>query len=71
MAQPARATMRPTYIDLAEAAQILGITTRALRNWIADGRLPAYRLSAALIRVDEADVYALLRPIPTAGGHGV
>lgn len=53
----------------AEAADYLGISPRTLRNYIAEGKLPAYRLGGKrTMRLDRADLDALLRPIPTTGG---
>jgi excisionase family DNA binding protein len=46
---------------------MLGVTPRTLRNWIAEGRLTAYRIGDKLIRIDRAELDALIRPIPTAG----
>ncbi|MDQ4112033.1 MAG: helix-turn-helix domain-containing protein [Actinomycetota bacterium] len=53
-----------TSYSLAEAAQVLGVTDRTIRNYIARGRLPAYRVGDRLVRVMRADVEALFRPIP-------
>lgn len=53
-----------------EAAQHLGVTKRTLRNYIAEGKLRAYRLAGKrTMRLDQADVDALLSPIPTTGGQ--
>ena len=50
-----------------EAARYLGVTDRTIRNYIAKGYLPAKRIRGSrLIRIEAADVEALLRPIPTA-----
>lgn len=53
-----------TSYSLAEAAQVLGVTDRTIRNYIARGSLPAYRVGDRLVRVMRADVEALFRPIP-------
>lgn len=55
------------WLTLQEAADRLGITERSVRNFIARGDLPGYRLSTRSVRVDANDVDALLRPIPTTG----
>jgi excisionase family DNA binding protein len=52
-------------VTLAEAASRYGVSTRTLRRWVADGRLPAWRVGPRLIRVAPADVAALARPVPT------
>lgn len=54
------------YVSQADAAAYLGVTTRTIRNYIASGRLPAYRIRGSqLVRVKQSDVDALLRRIPT------
>jgi excisionase family DNA binding protein len=57
-----------SWVTIKDAAQYLGITTRTLRRLITAGDLPAYRLGDRLIRLDQGDVDALLRRVPTAGG---
>jgi excisionase family DNA binding protein len=52
-------------VSLVAAAIILGCHTRTVRRYIADGRLTGYRMGPRLIRVDMAEVEALLHPIPT------
>ena len=55
------------WLSQAEAADYLGITDRTLRRMIARSELPAYRLGPRLLRIDAADLDALLRPVPAAG----
>ncbi len=40
---------------------------RTIRRYIAVGTLRGYRVGTKLVRVDRADVEALIRPIPAAG----
>lgn len=55
------------WVSQAEAAEYLGVTTRTIRRYIAIGLLPASRIRGSrLIRIDRADLDALLRPIPSA-----
>lgn len=49
------------------AAEYADCTVRTIRNFIARGELTGYRLGARSIRVDRAELDALLTPIPTAG----
>ncbi len=57
------------WMNQAEAAAYLGVTDRTVRNYIARGQLAGHRLRGSrLIRIDQADLDAMLRPIPTAGG---
>jgi len=53
------------FVSLDEAAEYLGVTPRSIRRYIAEGRLPGYRLGKKQIRVRTSDVEALLTPIPT------
>lgn len=57
------------WLTQAEAAEQIGVTERTLRSYIAKGHLPASRIRGSrLVRIDQADVDALLLPIPTIGG---
>ena len=49
--------------SIAETAEFLGVSTKTVRSWIAEGRLKAVRLGPRLTRVDKASVEALMRPI--------
>jgi excisionase family DNA binding protein len=57
-------------ISVEAAAERLDINPRSVRRYIADGKLQGYRVGTKLIRVDQADVDALIRPIPAAAGRG-
>lgn len=54
------------YETIAHAAERAGVHPRTLRRRIADGLLTGYRCGPRLIRLDPAEVDALMRPIPTA-----
>lgn len=55
------------WLTQAEAAEFLGVTDRTIRNLISSGQLQARRIgNSRMIRIDRADLDALLRPIPTA-----
>lgn len=60
-------TSSTTFETIAEAASRLHVSPKTVRRRIADGHLTAYRVGPQLIRLDPAEVDALLRPIPTAG----
>lgn len=64
----AERTVTPRYIPLGEAADYLGFSERSLRRYIAEGRLPAYRLGPRQLRFKRADLDALVTRVPTAGG---
>ena len=51
------------HVSLSEAAEMLGVTTKTIRRYIAARKLPAYRVGPRLIRVDVADIEALLKPV--------
>jgi len=60
-------TTKPNaMLTIAEAADRLHVHSRTIRRRIADGSLSAYRVGPQLIRLDPAEVDALLRPIPAA-----
>lgn len=58
---------RQSKLSLAEAAEYTGVSTRTLRRRIADGTLIGYRVGPRLIKVDPADVDALIKRIPAGG----
>lgn len=55
------------YVTLEEAGDLLGCHPRTVRRLIAAGRLTGYRLGGRLLRVDLAEVDAVMRPLPAAG----
>ena len=50
------------YATLEQASEYLGVTSRCIRNMIADGRLTGYRNGPRLIRVDLNEVDAAMKP---------
>ncbi len=54
--------------SIENAAEYLGVSTKTIRRYIAAGLITGYRAGPRLIRVDRAELDAMLRPIPTAGG---
>lgn len=60
--------MPPTkivYETVPSAARRLGVTPRTLHRRIAQGELVAYRSGPRIVRLDPADVDALLAPTKT------
>ena len=51
-------------IPVGAAAVRVGWSDRTIRRYIQLGKLRAYRVGDRTIRVDQADVDALVRPIP-------
>lgn len=60
---PNRATRRARkYGKISEAAEILGVTDRTIRQMIADGRLTGYRSGRRLVRVDLNQIDDIMQP---------
>jgi excisionase family DNA binding protein len=55
------------YITQKQAGEYLGVTDRTIREMIADGRLPAYRLGAKVIRLRRSDIDGAMRRGPIGG----
>lgn len=58
---PNRAARR-RYVKMIEAADYLGVTTRTIRQMIADGRLTGYRSGGRLVRLDLNEIDAAMQP---------
>lgn len=68
---PARGQQR-AFVSQAEAAEMLGVTERTIRNFVSRGELRAYKVGGRLVRIDVVDLEQLLRQIPavsTQRGH--
>jgi excisionase family DNA binding protein len=50
------------YVSITEAADYLGVTTRTIRQMIADTRLTAYSNGPRIIRLDRNEIDAAMRP---------
>jgi len=48
------------WLDIREAAELLGIGTSTLRRYVADGKVQAYRLPGRQLRFKREDLEALL-----------
>jgi excisionase family DNA binding protein len=58
-------TLKPSrrrYVKIAEAADYLQVTTRTVRQMIADGRLTGYRCGDRLVRLDLNEIEAAMQP---------
>ncbi|ASJ79550.1 excise [Mycobacterium phage Kalnoky] len=53
----------PLRASIQQVADHLGVSTKTVRRYIADGRLKAIRLGPRLIRVERSSVEELMRPI--------
>jgi excisionase family DNA binding protein len=54
------------YVSIAEAADLVGASTRTVRRRIADGTLTGYRMGPRLVRVDLVQLDSMFLPIPAA-----
>ena len=52
--------------SIEAAANYLGVSQRTIRRYISEGKLPAVYVGEKLIRVDQADIEALIRQLPAA-----
>ena len=50
-------------VGLVEGAKYVGVHTRTLRRWIAEGRLTAYRVGPRLIKVDLVELEKMHQPV--------
>ena len=53
-------------LSVADVAKYLGVSSRTVRNMIADGRLRAYTLGPRILRLRRSEVDAALEPIDVA-----
>jgi excisionase family DNA binding protein len=53
------------YLSVESAAIYVGVSTQTIRRSIDCGELPAYRFGKKLVRVQQSDLDAMLRRIPT------
>ena len=54
------------WYPVPDAARYACVSSRTLRRWIAEGKLPARRVGPRLLQVSRADLDKLIRPVPAA-----
>jgi excisionase family DNA binding protein len=60
------------WLSQAESAEYLGVTARTIRAYIDRGALTGHRVHGSrLVRIDRAELDAMLRPILPRSGGGV
>jgi excisionase family DNA binding protein len=62
LSTPGRSNKLSAYISIADAAEYLGVTTRTIRQMIADGRLRGYRSGSRLVRLRVNEIDAAMQP---------
>lgn len=67
---PQLLSTRRRYVKIAEAAEYLQVTTRTIRQMIADGRLTGYRSGTRLVRIDLNELDHAMQPFG-GGSHAV
>jgi excisionase family DNA binding protein len=50
-------------LGIPGAASYSDVTTRTIRRWISDGRLPAVRVGPRLVKIRKSDLDALRQPV--------
>jgi excisionase family DNA binding protein len=50
------------YFSITQSAEYLGVTTRTIRQMIADGRLRGYRSGHRLVRLRVDEIDAAMQP---------
>jgi excisionase family DNA binding protein len=60
----------PTWLTIALGARRGGVHVNTIRNLIASGKLPAYRIGSRIVRIKQTDLDALFTRY-TGGEFGV
>lgn len=50
-------------LTIQQAAEELGVSSKSIRRWIADGRLTARRAGPRLIRIDRSQLDQFMAPV--------
>jgi excisionase family DNA binding protein len=58
----------PVYLSLEEAAEVMSVSVKTIRRWIAAGTLPAYRCGKRAIRIKLEDLGRRPGRSPRRGG---
>lgn len=58
-----RERRHPQLVGLTEAADRCGVHYRTIRRWIAAGQLKAVRVGPRLLKVDAAQLDAMMQPL--------
>lgn len=55
-------TNEPHYVSVEQASEMLSVSSKTVRNWIAAGLLPAFEAGPKLLRINILDIRAFCRP---------
>jgi excisionase family DNA binding protein len=50
----------PSFYTIGQVAEALGISTRTVRRWIANGALAVHRFDGAVVRIADRDLLGFL-----------
>jgi excisionase family DNA binding protein len=50
------------FVSVDQAAEMLAVSTKTIRNWIKSGELPAFEAGPKLIRINLLDLRAFCKP---------
>ncbi|MFE3986559.1 helix-turn-helix domain-containing protein [Nocardia tengchongensis] len=54
-------------VTIQEAAKIIKVSDRTVRNWINDGLLTGHRFGPKIIRIERAELLGLATPVRGEG----
>jgi excisionase family DNA binding protein len=60
---PRMVTFDTEYVSRAQAAELLGITTRTLSRYVRQGTITAYRIPGGQLRFRRVEVLGLIRAV--------
>ncbi|UOG22160.1 helix-turn-helix domain-containing protein [Gordonia amicalis] len=55
--------MGQKFLSVEQAGQIVGVSGRTIRRWVASGQLTGYRVGPKLLRVSAAELDRLATPV--------
>jgi excisionase family DNA binding protein len=50
----------PSFYTIGQVAEALGVSTRTVRRWIANGALAVHRFDGAVVRIADRDLLGFL-----------
>lgn len=57
-----QSTIEPEYITVTDVAVMLSVSERTVRQWVADGLLPAFK-AGRILRIRRDDALAVFQPL--------